>query len=304
MSETERTERELAGVRDLMMRSISAGWIHAGSMDFRSALSCGKMLRARLGLRLGPAAGTSPDVYLRAAAAIEMVHAASLLHDDVIDGGRLRRGVPSYWVRHGASGAILMGDLLLCQAGELLRETGDTRLTDELMSRTAEVCRAEAEQELVLRGRPPDWEGSLSLARRKTGALFAFIAFAAGVGHPALSAALREAGYLAGTAYQLSDDLLDAYGDPGEAGKTLGRDSVREKTTAVTARAGEPEAILRHIAQLRGAAASRLSEWPEPHAAWLSYWARDLAPAIGRNARGLRNGTPTGRACPGEQAGL
>ncbi|MDZ4199451.1 MAG: polyprenyl synthetase family protein [Kiritimatiellia bacterium] len=276
-------ERDLETVRGLMLRSVAGGWIHADSLDVSAALSYGKMLRARLALRMGPATGTSPDVYLRAAAAIEMVHAASLLHDDVIDGGYLRRGSPAFWRKHGASGAILMGDLLLCQAGELLRETGDTRLTDELMSRTAEMCRAEVEQELVLRGSEPDWETSVSLARRKTGSLFAFVAYASGVGHAGLSGPLREAGYLAGTAYQLSDDLLDAYGSDQVAGKTLGSDSERGKTTALTARSGNPEALVQCISNLRSSAASHLADWPDADEGWKTYWDEDLLPAMKLN---------------------
>jgi geranylgeranyl pyrophosphate synthase len=276
-------EADLDTVRDLMRRCILSAHFQGDSLDLDSAFRCGKMLRARLALRLGPAAGTSPDVYLRAAAAIEMVHAASLLHDDIIDGSLLRRNAPSFWSRHGVSGAILLGDLLLCEASELLRQSGDTRLTDELMSRTAEMCRAEVEQEMIFRGTPQSWAVSLDLCRRKTGSLFAFIGYASGVGHAGLSTSLREAGYQAGMAYQLSDDYLDTNGQESDSGKTLGLDLERGKPTAMTVSGGGGGAVVKMIATLQASASANLLEWPDLHRAWTLYWQEDLEPALNRN---------------------
>jgi geranylgeranyl pyrophosphate synthase len=280
----ERINEELDRVREFMLQRVRSGsFPDDGPLGLETALHFGKMLRARLALRMGPAAGTSPDVYLRAAAAIEMVHAASLLHDDVIDGSLLRRSAPAYWARYGVTGAILLGDLLLCEASEILRETGDTRLTDELMSRTTEMCRAEVEQEMRKRKTVLDWECGLDLCRRKTGSLFAFVGFASGVGHPAVAPALREAGYQAGTAYQLSDDYLDAFGHERESGKTLGRDRERDKPTSMTARGGGGPVVLDKIGALRATAAANLLEWPDLHKAWTEYWREDLEPALDRN---------------------
>lgn len=281
---TRRLASDLEAVRELILRRVRTGFLPGeGPAGLDAAVHFGKMLRARLALRMAPAAGTSPDVYLRAAAAIEMVHAASLLHDDVIDGGRLRRNAPAYWTRYGVTGAILLGDLLLCEAVEILRETGDTRLSEELMARTTEMCRAEVQQEMLKRGSALDWESGVELCRRKTGSLFAFVGFASGVGHPGFAPALREAGYQAGTAYQLSDDYLDACGSEGESGKTLGRDGERSKPTSMTVRGGGGRPVIEKIAALRASAAAHLVEWPDLHAAWAQYWAEDLAPALDRN---------------------
>lgn len=281
---SERIESDLRAVRELMRQRVRSGFPGGdGPAGLETALHFGKMLRARLALRLGPAAGTSPDVYLRAAAAIEMVHAASLLHDDVIDGSRLRRNAPAYWTRYGVTGAILLGDLLLCEASELLRETGDTRLTDELMSRTTEMCRAELDQEMMGRGTVLDWENSLEFCRRKTGSLFAFVGFSSGVGNPGFSPALREAGYQAGTAYQLSDDYLDAFGQESESGKTLGLDRERNKPTSLTVWGGGGAAVIGKIDVLQATAAANVLEWPDLHSVWLDYWRLDLQPAMDRN---------------------
>lgn len=251
-------------------------------------LGSGKRLRARLTLRLSSAGGLPRDSALSVAAAVEMVHAASLLHDDVIDGGVLRRGAPSFWVAHGIQGAILVGDLLLCAAYDLIRDTGRQALLHALVTHTREVCEAEVEQELIRRGRPADWADAERSARRKTGALFAFAALAAAGAEGPLADALREAGYLAGTAYQLSDDVLDWAGSDTEAGKTLGRDAARRKNTAATIVGGDPAPALRRIAELRVQAEDRLADWPDALDAWRTYWTLDLQPALDANTCAAR----------------
>jgi len=241
----------------------------------------GKMLRARLGFRVGAATAASPSALTRAAAAVEMIHAASLLHDDVIDGGYLRRNAPTFWVERGVPGAILLGDLLLFKALDITAsiEAG-ARLTQRLIRLTGEVCEAETEQELVLRGVPCDWTTCVSIARRKTGALFAFIAFAAGGSDAGLSEALLEAGYDVGTAYQLADDILDANGDPKVAGKSLGSDEVRAKVTAASVAARCSVDPLAEIEKLCKGSIRHLSAWPEVATAWQSYLDLDLRPAV------------------------
>jgi len=80
----------------------------------------GKLLRARLLFRVGCGVGVDERTLVQAAAAVELVHAASLVHDDVIDGSVIRRHAPAFWVENGAAGAILVGDLLFCEAMRLL----------------------------------------------------------------------------------------------------------------------------------------------------------------------------------------
>jgi len=245
----------------------------------------GKALRARLTLNVGRALDAPAAQLERAAAAVELVHTASLLHDDVIDGGRLRRGAPTFWVAHGVQGAILLGDLMLCRAMALARSTGDPALAEELIERAGDVCRAEVEQELRLRGVRPDWKTSVRLAREKTGALFAFAAVAASGPNspPRLRAALREAGFLAGTAYQLSDDILDTRAGAA-TDKTLGQDAARKKVTAHTARRGDTAAIRRAMRRLTRRSAALLSPWPTAARAWRAWLADILEPALRHNA--------------------
>lgn len=274
----------LARVETIMVDQARRTVLSQTAVEPGAILGAGKRLRARLALRAGLAAGTPPLMFLGVAAAVEMVHAASLLHDDVIDGGELRRGAPAFWLRHGVSGAILVGDLVLCAAYDVIRDLDAPAVLHSLMAHTREMCEAEVEQELLRRGRPvADWAEAERFARHKTGSLFAFAAFAAaGAGGP-LADALREAGYLAGTAYQLSDDVLDALGDAAAAGKTLGRDVARGKNTAATVCRGDPRPALRRIAELREQAERRLADWPEALDAFREYWSSDLEPAMRAN---------------------
>ena len=280
-------EDGLRAVGRFMRERLRASPLASLDFDFDHFLAGGKMLRGRAAFRIGPAAGAPRDALLRCAAAVEMVHAASLLHDDVIDGGQVRRGSPAFWIGQGASGAILVGDLLICQALELLMELPHRAASDLLIRMTGEMCRAETEQELLLRGRPTDWETGVRLARSKTGSLFAFVAEACADGAPAaLRAALREAGYLAGTAYQLSDDILDLTVDTDAAGKTLGLDAVRAKGTSATARPGDYGLSLEMLGALRERSFEGLRPWPAVERAWREYWERDLGPALAQNVGG------------------
>ena len=273
-------EQHLDEVRKLMAGCLAETPLHSALAECKNLFGTGKMLRSRLALRVGPAAGVPYSTVLRAAAAVELIHAASLLHDDVIDGGFLRRGAPAFWVDRGIPAAILLGDLLLFKALELVSPIENGRLLPVIIKLTGEVCEAESEQELITRGKLADWETCVTTARRKTGALFAFAAYACGGGDAELNAALQEAGYVVGTAYQLADDILDANGDTQTAGKTLGRDEAREKTTA--ARVYLPKNVnpVRTIHDMLDKALSGLAPWPQVRQAWDTYVRKDLRPSL------------------------
>jgi geranylgeranyl pyrophosphate synthase len=184
--------------------------------------------------------------------------------------------------------AILVGDLLLCAAYDLLRHGAPIEVQHALAEHTREVCLAEVEQELVRRGRPTTWAAAERAARQKTGALFAFAGYGAAGARGPLAESLREAGYLAGTAYQLSDDLLDMNGDSHMAGKTLGRDAERRKPTTAALTGGDPAPARRRLAELRADAERLLANWSEALDAWRTFWAFDLQPALDANAHPVR----------------
>ena len=104
-------------------------------------MGSGKMLRAQLTLFLGATNEIDEKTCIHSAAAVEIIHGASLLHDDVIDGGLLRRGAPTFWKKHGTNGAILLGDLLVFKGLNLLVQVNRTDLLQELIDMSTHVCR-------------------------------------------------------------------------------------------------------------------------------------------------------------------
>jgi octaprenyl-diphosphate synthase len=239
----------------------------------------GKMLRARLTLSIGSATDLSDDNCLKAAATVEMVHLASLLHDDVIDNGLVRRGKAAFWKEKGSTSAILMGDYILCRAFSLISEIGNTELMSTLINMLQEVCNAELEQELIAEDLPRDWGQCLNVARRKTGSLFAYASYAGAGNDTVLATALLESGFELGTAYQLADDLLDAGGNFTVSDKTLGQDARQNKLTAADFLGTEIDPV-KEIYRLTGQAEKRLQEYPEILKKWISYVDEFFQPVI------------------------
>ena len=273
---TSKLQGDLRALLALMRGELAASALRSRTVEFAPYVGSGKLLRARLVLRLGAANGVAPATRRAAAAAVEMIHAASLLHDDVIDGGLLRRGLPTFWKAFSTSGAILLGDLLLFKAMHLVRGTGRTDLVCDFIELAGVVCEAEAEQELIRRQKPATWAQAVSTARRKTGALFACAAIVAGRG-ATQKQALCKAGYLLGTAYQIADDILDGSRNESQAGKTLGTDRARGKTTAAVR---SPEFARRYVEKLCRQSAALLVRHPRLAAAWQAYLDEEFLPLI------------------------
>jgi len=195
----------------------------------------GKRFRPLLVLLSGMLGGREPthDDLVDAGVVVELIHLSTLYHDDVIDAAEVRRGTPAAHVKWSNSVAILTGDFLLARASELSADLGVE--VSRLMARTiAQLCQGEI-RELQGTPRPPgevpplagDREHYLRVIAEKTASL---ISASTRVG--ALLAALPEEqvtaltdfGFALGMAFQLSDDILDVAGDPGESGKEPGTD--------------------------------------------------------------------------------
>ena len=193
------------------------------------------LLAARL---LPPGEGAPPAIDPGAArdlaVACELVHAATLLHDDVIDEGTERRGAPTARVVYGNTASVLAGDALLVEALRLVGRAGIAGLLESLLGVIAEMVDAEALQ-LERRGRAdPSREAYLAVIRGKTAALFRWALMAGGAagGLPErLRDALQRAGASLGLAFQLVDDLLDLQGDPLTTGKDALADLRQGKLT-------------------------------------------------------------------------
>jgi geranylgeranyl pyrophosphate synthase len=209
-----------------------------------SLLAGGKRIRPILCILSYEAAGGGGGAVDRAAAAIEMIHTYSLIHDDLpcMDDDDLRRGRPSCHVAHGEAVALLAGDALLTLAFTLLAGADD--LPAELRVRMARIL-GEAvghegmiggqELDLVAETEPvTDISGVERIHVRKTGAFLTAAvtlgAVAAGAGNGDL-AKLRRYGDDLGLAFQVADDLLDVTATEEEAGKRVGKDAARGKAT-------------------------------------------------------------------------
>ena len=269
----------LASVRDIIVTRVNKLASSLVDVDI-SQMMPGKMLRSRLAGRLvaNGVVGANWSEVANLSAAIELAHTASLCHDDVIDNADIRRGLPAMWRITGPSGAVLIGDLLLCEAMELVIETaGGIHLT-EFLARLKEVITAEAKGELMLRGSILDKPTCLEMARGKTGPLFAFVAAVCGGDDQSLSNALGESGYLIGTAYQLADDLLDRIGDDDIAGKTLGTDQRRGKFTLADDDRDAQSELNREVRDLCQSAIAILAGCDQAQDAVRRYLTEDIQP--------------------------
>jgi len=266
-------------IQERMLGSLKGSSLTPFMDILRPIIGSGKMLRSRIAQRLAPTAGISESQALDCAAAVELFHAATLLHDDVIDGAEIRRRAPSFWTQKGMSGAILVGDLLVCKALKLLASGCPDRM-GECIDLLTEVCDGEIRQELVMRDRITDCDACLQIASKKTGSLFALLALTCAGSDANLAEALKQSGMAAGTAYQVADDVIDHYGTSSEAGKSVNLDSAAGKyTLAYWAEQGKVNPI-DYIADLLDQSLAHLQPWPETMQAWQLYLDEDLKPVI------------------------
>lgn len=184
-------------------------------------------LASRMGAGFNEAARTF-------AIATELVHNATLLHDDVVDLGDVRRGAPAARMIYGNAASIFGGDWLLVEALTRIQSAGVPGVLDRVLGVIREMVLAEAFQ-LERRGRPSATAREyFEIARGKTASLFRFAMYAgarAGGTTDAECAALEEYGSHLGLAFQIVDDVLDFDGDGAELGKTLFTDLREGKMT-------------------------------------------------------------------------
>ncbi len=182
-------------------------------------------------------------------AVVEMIHTATLLHDDVVDESELRRGHATANASFGNAASVLVGDFLYSRAFQLLVTVNDMRVLQILSDATNVIAEGEVMQ-LMNSGDPEvDEERYLDVIRRKTAKLFeAATQLGAVLGNapPAAENALARYGMHLGTAFQLIDDVLDYTGDQAAIGKNLGDDLAEGKPTLPLIRAlqiGTPEQV-------------------------------------------------------------
>jgi octaprenyl-diphosphate synthase len=210
---------------DVVLVNQVANYIIAGG---------GKRLRPLLVVLGARACGYQGERHVEAAAIVEFIHTATLLHDDVVDSSELRRGKDTANSVFGNEASVLVGDFLYSRAFQMITQVGRDRVLETLANATNVIAEGEVLQ-LMNCGDPDTTEERyLDVIRRKTAMLFE-----AGTRIAAILAdqpreiedALAEYGQRLGVAFQLVDDVLDYRGDSDEMGKNMGDDLAEGKPT-------------------------------------------------------------------------
>jgi len=200
----------------------------------------GKMLRPGLVLLAGSAVGRVTNEHIRVAAIVEMIHNATLLHDDVIDEGQKRRGLPTVNKLWGNESAVILGDFLLSRVFKMCSDL-EPKVINMIATAAARTCEGELRQVIQrhdLQWRKPCCALSepeyIDIITEKSAAFFSSCC---GIGALLAQASKKQVqsleyfGLNAGIAFQITDDLLDITGNENQTGKTAGSDVYKNKLT-------------------------------------------------------------------------
>ncbi|MBT9494440.1 MAG: polyprenyl synthetase family protein [Paucibacter sp.] len=248
-----------------------------------AVLDGGKRLRPLLVLATCEAVNGDREAAMRAACAVELIHAYSLVHDDMpcMDDDVLRRGKPTVHVQFGEAQAMLAGDAMQALAFDVL--TPDSGVAPALQARLCALLARSAGHAGMAGGQAIDLasvglqldEATLQdMHRRKTGILLqasVMMGAACGAASAQATAALAEYGAALGLAFQVVDDILDVTQDSEVLGKTAGKDQDANKPTYVSVLGLAPARALAQ--QLRGQAQQALADSGLSNTVWLSFLA-------------------------------
>jgi len=243
---------------------------HLG-LDAADPASRGKGVRPILCLLACEAVGGRAELAAPAAAAFELIHAFTLIHDDVADGDEVRRGRPTVWRRWGVGQAIVAGDALYSLANLCIATLNRSRLgpavvlaaQDKLNEAVLAVCEGQ-QLDISFEGRREvAVDDYLHMVGLKTGRLLAAAAatgaLIGGAGVDTCEA-LRRFGHHLGIAFQIRDDILGIWGDPAEMGKPVGGDLLRRKRSLPVIHALSQAGADQRFAERVAAGASTVEE--------------------------------------------
>ena len=199
--------------------------------DLRSALehllaAGGKRIRPTLGLLVGNMLGAPEDKLVTLGASVELLHTATLVHDDLIDGALLRRGMPTLNARWSPAATVLTGDFLFARAATLAAETDYLPLMKLFSETLATIVNGELTQMFSARG-VIERDNYYNRIYAKTASLFEMSSLAAtmvATEDQDVRDSMKAFGYEVGMAFQIVDDILDFTGDQSTVGKPIGSD--------------------------------------------------------------------------------
>jgi octaprenyl-diphosphate synthase len=194
----------------------------------------GKRLRPLLVVLASRACGGQGEACLEAAAFIEFIHTATLLHDDVVDGSSMRRGRATANEAFGNQASVLVGDFVYSRAFQMMATLSSQRVMEIMADATNIIAEGEVLQLMNAHDPETTEQRYLEVIYRKTARLFEAGAEVAGVlsqAPPEVQRGIAKYGRHLGTAYQLVDDVLDYRSDPAQRGKNIGDDLAEGKPT-------------------------------------------------------------------------
>ena len=199
--------------------------------DLHSALehllsAGGKRIRPTLGLLVGNMLGAPEEKLVTLGASVELLHTATLVHDDLIDGALLRRGMPTLNARWSPAATVLTGDFLFARAAKLAAETDYLPLMNLFAETLATIVNGELTQMFTARG-VIERDNYYQRIYAKTASLFEMAALAAAMvatEDEEMRESMRVFGYEVGMAFQMVDDVLDFIGEASAVGKPIGSD--------------------------------------------------------------------------------
>lgn len=237
---------DLRAVDELIRQSLASDVALVSQVSEYIVMSGGKRLRPLVVLLASRALGYGDHQHRRAAAIIEFIHTATLLHDDVVDASERRRGRDSANAVFGNQASVLVGDFLYSRAFQMMVDIDSMRVMQILADATNTIAAGEVMQLMNIHDPDLTEAAYRQVIYRKTARLFeagAQIAAVLANSNPAIEAAMVNYGRHLGSAFQLVDDALDFDACPDELGKNLGDDLAEGKLTLPlihAMRAGSP----------------------------------------------------------------
>jgi octaprenyl-diphosphate synthase len=225
---------ELAQVEELLRARMNSDIGSIPDVGAHLLLAGGKRLRPVLAALAARATGSPIDIGLAVGVAGELIHTATLYHDDVVDDGRVRRGRPAARLVFGNGIVVLVGDFCLARALDTVTATGSLPVVQSLAATVTEMAEGEVAQ-LERAGNPEvTTQQYFDVIDRKTASLIAWCARVGGAtaaATPAVDAALGRYGRAVGRAFQIADDILDCAGAESVTGKSVAHDLQEGKLT-------------------------------------------------------------------------